>query len=70
MVEEANAAGEMLNRDASFLSSLVANFEVSGGANYDQAVKLNEAVSQDIAWGDFDETEPPMRASGDKWTDF
>ncbi|EEW58575.1 methyl-accepting chemotaxis protein [Tritonibacter mobilis] len=70
MVEEATAAGEMLNRDAEFLSNLVANFEVSRGMPLAPEALTVETDLPSIEWDDFANTETPKKVSGDNWSDF
>jgi methyl-accepting chemotaxis protein len=82
MVEEATAAGHMLNSDATKLAELVANFKVSGSSGITQTSAPKPAASTPTAHGDddwdfsdFNEAAPAAtgtdgNAALDKWQDF
>ena len=79
MVEEATAAGHMLNSDATKLAELVAHFKITGGSNI-TAMPQPSAPIAPTAHGeddwDLDEITPtPVAATDgnaaiDKWQDF
>ncbi|MEX5562543.1 methyl-accepting chemotaxis protein [Pseudophaeobacter sp. 1A16562] len=79
MVEEATAAGHMLNSDATKLAELVAHFKITGGGNI-TAMPQPSAPSTPTAHGeddwDLEEITPtPVAATDgnaaiDKWQDF
>ena len=80
MVEEATAAGHMLNSDATKLAELVAHFKISGGGGITQLSASQPAPSAPTAHGDddwdFSEATPAAipatdgNAAIDKWQDF
>ncbi|WP_192964966.1 methyl-accepting chemotaxis protein [Phycobacter azelaicus] len=82
MVEEATAAGHMLNSDATKLAELVAHFKVSGSSGITQMSAPKPAASTPTAHGDddwdfsdFNEAAPAAtgtdgNAALDKWQDF
>jgi methyl-accepting chemotaxis protein len=82
MVEEATAAGHMLNSDATKLAELVAHFKISGGGGVTQLSAPKPAPSKPTAHGDddwdfsdFSEATPAAtgtdgNAALDKWQDF
>jgi methyl-accepting chemotaxis protein len=82
MVEEATAAGHMLNSDATKLAELVAQFKISGSGGITQMSAPKPAPSKPTAHGDddwdfsdFSEAAPAAtgtdgNAALDKWQDF
>ncbi len=82
MVEEATAAGHMLNSDATKLAELVAHFKISGGGGITQMSAPKPAPSKPTAHGDddwdfsdFSDAAPAAtgtdgNAALDKWQDF
>ncbi|MDE4137727.1 CHASE3 domain-containing protein [Phaeobacter sp. QD34_24] len=80
MVEQATAAGHMLNSDATKLAELVAHFKISGGGGITQLSAPKAAPSAPTAHGDDDwdfSDVTPAAATGtdgnaalDKWQDF
>ena len=79
MVEEATAAGHMLNSDATKLAELVAHFKIAAGGNITAMPNTPEAAPSmptahgDADW-DFSEATPAVATDGnaaiDKWQDF
>ncbi len=72
MVEEATAAGHLLNTDAQKLAQLVGRFQIEAGAR--ASVRTTEAVPAATAWGDdagdeWEEATPVPVAETD-WSDF
>lgn len=73
MVEEATAAGHLLNTDSQKLAELVARFRTESGAGSASAA-VSAAPSAPTAWGEDDgedwETPDPVAVEETDWSDF